>query len=124
MKLDQNKCEHICLNAIRRLHYENGEKVPTTQAATYLGARVQYNGDHKAEVKATINAAWVTVMKLDLCWEKTPVTLKWKPRVLDAIIRSKVPYGMETLVISQSDYDKIDAFQIRIFRKPLNIKHS
>ena len=31
---------------------------------------------------------------------------------------------METLVISQTDYDKIDAFQVRIFRKTLNKKHS
>ena len=31
---------------------------------------------------------------------------------------------MESLVISQSDYDEIDAFQNRIFRNILNIKHS
>ena len=31
---------------------------------------------------------------------------------------------MESLVISQSDYDKIGAFQNIIFRKILNIKHS
>ena len=59
--------------AVHRIQYENGEEAPTTQAATYLGARVQYNGDHKAEVKAIINAAWVTVMKLDLFWRKAPV---------------------------------------------------
>ena len=57
MKLNRNKCEHIGLNAIHGIQYENGEEAPTTQAATYLGARVQYNGDHKAEVKARINAA-------------------------------------------------------------------
>ena len=56
--------------------------------------------------------------------ERTPVTLKWERIVLDAVIHSKVPYGMETLVISQSDYDKIDAFQTRIFRTIVNIKHS
>ena len=51
-------------------------------------------------------------------------SLKWKLRVLDAVIHSKILYGMETLVISQSDYDKNDAFRVRIFRKILNIKHS
>ena len=108
----------------QRYTQDSGEEVPTTQAATYLGAKIQYNGDHKAEVKAIINAAWITVMKLDLFWRKAPVTLKWELRVLDAVIHSKVLYGMETLVISQSGYDKIDAFQIRIFRTVLNIKHS
>ena len=63
-------------------------------------------------------------MKLDFFWRKAPVILKWKLRVLDAVIHSKVVYGMETLVISQSDYDKINALQIRIFRTILNIKRS
>ena len=58
-------------------------------------------------------------MKLDLVWRKTPVTLKWELRVLDAVIHSKVLYVMETFVISQSDCDKIDAFQIRISEEPL-----
>ena len=72
-------------------------------------------------MKARINAAWITVMKIDLFWRKAPVTLKWKLRVLDSVIHSKILYGMETLVISQSDDDKIDAFQIRIFRKSLTL---
>ena len=38
--------------------------------------------------------------KLDLFWRKAHVALKWKLRVLDAVIHSKVLYGMETLVIS------------------------
>ena len=59
---------------VHRTQYDNGEEVPTTQTATYLGARVQYNGDHKAEAKARINAAWITVMKLDVFWRKAPVT--------------------------------------------------
>ena len=124
MKLNQNKCEHIRLNAIHRIQFENGEEVPTTQNAAYLGSRIHHNGDQKCEVKTRLTAAWLTVMKLDLFWRKAPVTLKWKLRVLDAVIHSKVLYGMESLVISQSDLDKIDAFQNRIFRKILNIKHS
>ena len=89
MKLNQSKCEHIRLNAIHRIQYENGEEVPITQTAAYLGARVQHNGDHKCEAKAIINVAWLTTMKLDLFWRKAPATLKWKFRVLDAVIHSK-----------------------------------
>ena len=63
-------------------------------------------------------------MKLDLFWRKAPVTLKWKLRVLDAVIHSKIFCGMAALIVSQSDYDNIDAFQVRIFRTTLNIKLS
>ena len=54
MKLNQSKCEYIGLNAIHRIQYENGEGVPTTQTATYPGARAQHNGYHKAEVKTEL----------------------------------------------------------------------
>ena len=90
MKLNQNKCEHIRLKTIHRIQLENGEEVPTTQTAAYLGSRIHYKGDHKCEVKARFNAAWLTVVKLDLFWRKTPVTLKWKLRVPDAVIHPKV----------------------------------
>ena len=57
----------------------------------------------------------------DLFWKTAPATLKWKLIVLDAAIHPKILYGVETLVISQSDYDKIDAFQIRVFRTNITL---
>ena len=64
-------------------------------------------------------------MKLDLFWRRAPVIkTKWKFRVFDTVIHSKVLYGTETFVISQFDYDRIGVFQVRIFRKIPNIKHS
>ena len=85
MKLNQSKCEHIGLNAIHRIQYDNGKNsLQHKQLLTYLGARVQNNGDHKAEVKARTSAAWVTVMRLDLFWRKALVRLKWERRVLDS----------------------------------------
>ena len=105
-------CTYVCVCIYIYIYiYTN------TQTAAYLGSRVQHNRDHKCEIKARLNAAWLTVMKLDLFWRKAAVTLKWKLRVLDAVIHSKVLNGMETPVISQSDYDKIDAFQVIIFRQ-------
>ena len=124
MKLNQDKCEHIRLNAIRRIQFENGEEVPTTQTAAYPGSQVHGNGGHKCEAKARITAAWLTVMKLDLFWRKTPVILRWKFRVFDAAMHSKVLYGTETFVISKFVYDKIGVFQVRILGKIPNIKHS
>ena len=55
MKLNHNKCEHIGLNAIHRVQFENGEEVPVSRSATYLGAKVQHNGDHKNEVQSVAN---------------------------------------------------------------------
>ena len=49
--------------------------------------------------------------------------MKWKLRVLDAVITTNVLCGMETFPTAQPDYDKIYAFQIRIVRIILNTKH-
>lgn len=54
MKLKPNKCEHLRLNALHRVHFENGEEISTTRIAAYLGSRVQHNGDHKCEIKTTL----------------------------------------------------------------------
>ena len=53
-----------------------------------------------------INAAWLTVMKLDPFWRKAPVTMKWKLRVSDAVVNTIIFYGMETFPTTQSYHDK------------------
>ena len=105
-----------------RIHFENGEEAPTTQTSAYLGSRVHYNGDHKCEVTTRITAVWLAVMKLDLFWRKTSVTLKWKLRVLDAAIHSKSYMEWE-----HSSFHNLITTKLALFRLGSSerfIKHS
>ena len=56
--------------------------------------------------------------------EKTLVSLKWKLRIFDAVIISKLLYGLEAIPFTEQDCKQLDTFQYRGLRKILGIKHS
>ena len=48
----------------------------------------------------------------------------WKLRVHDAVITSKLLYGLEFASLTDAEYARLDAFQIKALRKMLGITHS
>eukprot|EP00972_Heterocapsa_arctica_P105538 15548666-Heterocapsa_arctica.AAC.1 len=82
------------------------------------------NGNQHSEIKNRISVTLMTLKQLNVFWTKSPATIKWKLRVFDAVIVSKLLYGLEALSISPSDSDKLNAFQNKGLRKILGIKHS
>ena len=49
--------------------------------------------------------------------------MKWKIRVLDAVIVSKLLYGLESVPFTEQDCNRLDAFQYRGLRNIRHIKH-
>ena len=45
-------------------------------------------------------------------------------RVHDAVISSKLLYGLESASLTNAEYERLDSFQIKALRKILGIKHS
>eukprot|EP00972_Heterocapsa_arctica_P091643 13517548-Heterocapsa_arctica.AAC.1 len=66
----------------------------------------------------------MTLKKLNVFWTKSSASIKLKLRVYDAVIVSKLLYGLEALSLTETDHSKLDAFQIRGLRKILGVKHS
>ena len=98
--------------------------MPRKTEATYLGGKIFADGSYKQEIRHRITNTWVTVRKLDLLWKKAPVSLEWKLRVFDAVIISKLLYGLEAIPFTEQNCKQLDAFQYRGLRKVLGIKHS
>ena len=57
-------------------------------------------------------------------WKKAPVSTTWKMRVHDAVISSKLLYGLEFANLTNAEYEKLDSFQIKALKEILGIKHS
>jgi hypothetical protein len=55
-------------------------------------------------------------------WKATDSSKKWKLLIYDAIIKSKLLYGMETTHVTKVMQKKIDAFQLRGLRKILRMQ--
>ena len=48
--------------------------------------------------------------------------VKWKLRVFDAVVVSKLVYGLEPVPFTEQDCNRLDAFQYRGLREILHIK--
>ena len=62
-----------------------------------------------------------TANRLKLFWNKADTTIKWKLQVYDAIISSKLLYGLETMQLTQGEKNRLNAFQNRDIRRILHI---
>ena len=58
---------------------------------------------------------------MKLFWDKANTTTRWKLRVFDSILRSKVLYRLECIQLTQPDIDKINSFQMKSLRRILKI---
>ena len=59
--------------------------------------------------------------KLDLFWRHSNCPLRFKLTAMDAVLKSKLLYGLETAQLNPSDIQKLDTFQLKGLRKILKI---
>ena len=57
-----------------------------------------------------------------LFWRHSNCQAAFKLRVLDAVIRSKLVYGLETAQLNDSHLSKLDVFQLKGLRKILRMQ--
>jgi len=122
MRLNYDKCINLTLNRnLSNITYQNGELVPRKTKAIYLGTLLTDTNDHHAEINNRIAECTTTANKLKLFWNKANTTIKWKLQVFDAIVRSKLLYGLETVQLTQNEKLRIDAHQMKGIRRILKI---
>ena len=100
----------------------NGDPVPRKHRATYLGAILTDNIDNQAEISNRLVDCINTCNRLGIFWKKAETTKHWKLRVFEAVLRSKLMYGLETIQLTDSELNRIDAFQIKNLRRIMGIK--
>ena len=104
--------------------YVDGGFMPIADRAPYLGTNMTAKGNPHLEISIRIINTTTTLNKLDMFWKKAPVSTTWKLRVHDAVISSKLLYGLESASLTNAEYERLESFQIRALRKMLGIKHS
>ena len=124
MKLNQNRCILLGMNSLGGVQYLDGGYMPIADRAPYLGTNMSAKGNPHFEISTRIISTTTTLNKLGLFWKKAPVSTTWKLRVHDAVITSKLLYGLESASLTDAEYERLDSFQIKAVRKMLGIKHS
>ena len=97
LALNKGKCAHISFNHSANIRFKNGEEMKRTEEAVYLGANITKKVDPRLEIQRRISATMPTLKKLDILWNQTKCCNAWKIQVLNAVIVSKLIYGLETI---------------------------
>ena len=122
MKLNMDKCVNLTLNQNQSsIKYVDGTTVPRKAEATYLGTILSEKVDNHREINNRIAAAMRVCHKLKLFWNKANTTVRWKVRVFDAILKSRILYGLECIQLTSQDISKLNAFQMKGLRRILKI---
>ena len=62
--------------------------------------------------------------KLDCFWKHTNNPIKWKLITYNAIIKTKLMYGLESAQLNDSIKKYLDTFHLKCLRKILNLEHT
>ena len=121
LKLNKDKCVAVAMNSDGGIHFQNKEPLKKEYEAIYLGNEINKEVNIALEISNKLHEVRKTWFKLFPYWKATGASQKWQIIVYDAVIRSKLLYGLETVQLTDAMYKKINAFQIRGLRKILKM---
>ena len=121
LRLNRGKCVTIQMNNDGNVHFQNNDSLPKKYEATYLGNEINREVNIRHEILNKIQEVRKTWFKLLPYWKASNASTKWQLIIFDAIIRSKLLYGLETVHLTTAMLKKIDAFQLRCLRRILQM---
>ena len=101
----------------------SGQQLDTVNQFKYLGAIISNEGS-KPEIHARIAITTAALAKLKPIWKDTNISVKSKMRLLRALILSILLYACESWTLTAELQRKIQAVEMRCFRRLLGISYT
>ena len=76
---------------------------------------------NREELNKRFANTMVTMKKLDLCWRHSDCDIAVKIHTADAVLRTKLLYGLESSQLLPSALKRLESFQLKVLRKILKI---
>ena len=126
INLNLHKCVQISMNEKGEIQFFQGEVVVDKASATYLGNTLHYKLDIRAEVFGKLSDVKRIWNKINYVFKqnRTNKDKYWKFTVLNAVILSKLVYGLETVQLTDALCRTVDAFYLRALRHILGLQPS
>ena len=121
LKLNRGKCHTLNMHRRVPIHFSDDTPLHDVHDATYLGNNLNHTVNLSREVSQRIQDTKRTWKKLNLFWNEPSANRKWKLLIYDAVIKSKLLYNLETVHLTRSLRQKLDAFHLRGLRKILKL---
>ena len=113
LELNKTTCEYIKFGEAQRVKFHNGTNVPLMHEVKYVGCNMNDKADPEREVLKRRIDCMITLHKLHIFLYSSDNTPQRKLQMFNAIIRSKMMHGLETVVMSTRVLNLLDAFQLQ-----------
>jgi len=121
MKLNKAKCELLTNNPNARIIFPDNSLIKKHKSATYLGCELGLRTTNREEISKRFAATMAIMKKLDIFWRHSDCPTHIKVYTADAVLRSKLLYGLESAQLIPSVLKKLETFQLKVLRKILKI---
>ena len=99
----------------------DGETMGAMTNFIFLGSKIAVNGDCSHEIKIRLLIVRKAVTNLDSILKSRDIMLLTKAHIVKAIIFPAVMYGCECWTIKKAEHRRIDAFELRCWRRLLRV---
>ena len=99
----------------------DGETVETVSDFILGGSKITADGDCSHEIKRPLLLGRKVVTNLDSIFKSRDITLPTKVRLVKAMVFPVVMYGCESWTVKKVERRRIDAFELRCWRRLLRI---
>ena len=101
-----------------------GKDLETVHSFKYLGSKVTADGKCSEEVHNRLAMATSSLRNLSNIWRNSSSSIKTKYRLLATMTRAVVLYGCEALTLNAALQKRINAFEMKCYRKLLRIPYT
>ena len=96
-------------------------KLETMADFIFLGSKITANGDCSHEIKRCSLLGRKVMTNLDSILKSRDITLSTKARLVKAMVFPVVMYGCESWTVKKAEHRRIDAFELRCWRRLLRV---
>ena len=89
---------------------------------SYLGSTLREDGTIRNEICRRLGVGWADFSKMARLWRHTSLPRARKVQIFQAVVTSKVLYGLSSAWLNVCEQRHIDGFQARCLRSVLGIK--
>ena len=124
LQLHNDKFQLLCVGNPEKVLNPDGTEIKAKEVMQYLGANLRSDGDAAAELGRRIGLAEADFIALSRVWKHSALSRSRKIELYQAMVESKLLYGLSTFWLRKADKRRLDGFQNRCLRRILNIKPS
>ena len=99
----------------------DGDTVETVSDFIFLGSQITADGDCSHESKRCLLLGRKVMTNLDSIFKSRDITLPTKVRLVKALVFPVVMYGCESWTVKKAEHWRIDAFELRCWRRLLRV---